>query len=94
MKKELKMYASKWLAEKKNSLGIEKTEDCLDIDESVTLYSCPRADKIEKQIIDLFGYEIGISEAGEDWSVFVIRPNDINGRTYESWPSKELGGKN
>ena len=44
MKKELKMYASKWLAEKMNPLGIEKTEDCLDIDESVTLYSCPRAD--------------------------------------------------
>ena len=88
---ELKMYASKWLAEKKNSLGIEKTEDCLDIDESVTLYSCPRADKIEKQIIDLFGYEIGIAEAGEDWTVFIIRPNDINGRTYEHWTSKELG---
>jgi hypothetical protein len=91
---ELKMYASKWLTEKKNPLGIEKTEDCLDIDESVTLYSCPRADKIEKQIIDLFGYEIGIAEAGEDWTVFVIRPNDINGRTYEHWTSKELGGKN
>jgi hypothetical protein len=89
--KELKMYASKWLAEKMNPLGIEKTEDCLDIDESVTLYSCPRADKIEKQIIDLFGYEIGIAEAGEDWTVFIIRPNDINGRTYEHWTSKELG---
>ncbi len=61
----------------------------VDIDETI-LYSSPRADKIEKEILNLFGYEIGIAEAGEDWSVFVIRPNDINGRTYEAWSPKNL----
>ena len=90
LEEELKMYASKWLAEKMNPLGIEKTEDCLDIDESVTLYYGPKEEKMAEEILDLFGYEIGISEAGEDWSVFVIRPNDINGRTYEAWSLEEL----
>jgi len=90
IEKELKMYASKWLAEKMNPLGVEKTEDCLDIDESVTLYYCPKEEKMAKEILDLFGYEIGIAEAGEDWTVFVVMPEDINGRTYESWSSEEL----
>ena len=52
MKKDLKMYASKWLSEKKNPLGIEKSEDYYDIDNSVKLYGSPKADKIEKQIFD------------------------------------------
>ena len=89
MNKEIKMYAAKWLAEKKNPYGINKQQDFYDIDETI-LYSSPRADKIEKEILNLFGYEIGIAEAGEDWSVFVIRPNDINGRTYEAWSPKIL----
>ena len=90
LKKDLKMYASKWLAEKKNPLGIEKSEDYYDIDNSVKLYGSPKADKIEKQIFDLFGYEIGISEGGMDWRVFVVLPNDINGETYSSWSPNEL----
>jgi hypothetical protein len=86
---ELKMYASKWLAEKKNPYGINKQQDFYDIDETI-LYSSPKADKIEKEILNLFGYEIGIAEAGENWSVFVIRPNDINGNTYISFIPKDL----
>ena len=89
MSKEIKMYAAKWLAEKKNPYGINKQQDFYDIDETI-LYSSPRADKIEKEILNLFGYEIGIAEAGEDWSVFVIRPNDINGQTYETWSTTSL----
>tara|TARA_R100001510_G_scaffold54998_1_gene58347 strand:- start:98 stop:364 length:267 start_codon:yes stop_codon:yes gene_type:complete len=84
-----KHYASKWLAEKKNPIGINKQQDIYDIDGTI-LYSSPSANKIEKEIIDLFGYEIGISEAGKDWEVFLIKPNDINGNTYISFMPKDL----
>ena len=83
------LYVSKWLAEKKNPIGINKQQDIYDIDETI-LYFSPSSDKIEKEILDLFGYEIGISESGEDWEVFLIRPNDINGNTYISFIPKDL----
>ena len=82
-------YVSKWLAEKKEPSGINKQEEMYDIDETILYYS-PSADKIEKEILYLFGYEIGIAEAGEDWEVFLIRPNDINGNTYISFIPKDL----
>ena len=88
----IKSYVSEWLAEKKNPNGINKQEDIYDIDTTI-LYSSPKADKIEKEILNLFGYEIGIAEAGEDWEVFLIRPNDINGNTYLSWKPKDLKGE-
>ncbi len=83
-------YISKWLAEKKEPSGINKQQEMYDIDNSVKLYGSPKADKIEKQIFDLFGYEIGISESGEDWEVFLIRPNDINANTYISFTPEDL----
>lgn len=86
---EITKYVSKWLAEKKNPIGINKQQDIYDIDETI-LYFSPSSDKIEKEILDLFGYEIGISESGEDWEVFLIRPNDINGNTYISFIPKDL----
>jgi hypothetical protein len=86
---EINKYVSKWLTEKKNPIGIDKQQDIYDIDETI-LYSSPSADKIEKEIFDLFGYEIGISESGEDWEVFLIRPNDINGNTYISFLPEDL----
>ena len=87
---ELIKYVSKWLAEKKEPSGINKQQEMYDIDNSVKLYGSPKADKIEKQIFDLFGYEIGISEGGMDWHVFLIRPNDINGNTYISFIHEDL----
>ena len=41
-------------------------------------------------MVYLFGYEIGISESGKDWEVFLIRPNDINGNTYISILPEDL----
>jgi len=58
---ELIKYVSKWLAEKKNPNGVNKQQEFYDIDESVTLYYCPKEEKIAKEILDLFGYDIGIS---------------------------------
>ena len=82
-------YVEKWLAEKKNPNGINKQLDTYDIDETI-LYSSPSADKIEKEIFDLFGYEIGISESGKDLELFLIRTNDINGNTYISILPEDL----
>ena len=47
----------------------------------------PRAEKT----LAAMGWEIGQDEGGYDnGGAFIVRPGDINGKTYQSWPAEEL----